>query len=165
MIARELWLDRAFLIFITFLLVFELMILTKQFFDLSFFWALIPLLILLPFFLFYSQSVVSLVSSFKEPDERILAMASAIMNVNRVIYGHTHHIRHEMIGSVEHLNSGCWSAAFLDVECTKSIDQKTFVWLEPDQKEQRKAQLYIFDGEKAQEAFLAVPPSHRDTKS
>jgi UDP-2,3-diacylglucosamine pyrophosphatase LpxH len=153
LIARELWLDRAFLLFIGFLAVFELMILTKQFFDLSIFWALIPLVLLLPFFLFYSKSVTSLVSSFKEPDERILAMASAITKVNRIVYGHTHLIRHEMIGSVEHLNSGCWSPAFLDVECTRALDQKTYVWLRPGLHQQRQAELFIYDGEKSLEAF------------
>lgn len=153
LIARELWLDRAFMVMIAFLLVFEAMILTKQFFDLSFFWAFIPLFMLLPFFLFYSRSVTSLVSSFKEPDERILATAASITNVNRIIYGHTHLIRHEMIGAVEHLNSGCWSAAFKDVECTIAMDQKTYVWLEPNQAESRNAKLYIYDGEKSVEAF------------
>jgi UDP-2,3-diacylglucosamine pyrophosphatase LpxH len=156
LIARELWLDRAFLLFIGFLVVFEIMILVKQFFDLSFFWALIPLVMLLPFFLFYSKSVTSLVSSFKEPDERILATASAITKVKRIVYGHTHLIRHEMIGAVEHLNSGCWSPAFTDVECTQAMDQKTFVWLQPGQTEQRQARLYIFDGEKSQEAFVSA---------
>lgn len=153
LIARELWLDRAFMIMLAFIVVFQLMILTKQFLNLSFFWAFIPLFFLMPFFLFYSRSVTSLVSSFKEPDERILSMASAITNVNRIIYGHTHLIRHEMIGAVEHLNSGCWSPAFVDVECTKAIDHKTYVWIEPGSNNQRKAQVFIYDGEKSIEAF------------
>ncbi|MEZ0392922.1 MAG: hypothetical protein ACAH59_11950 [Pseudobdellovibrionaceae bacterium] len=165
LIARELWLDRAFLIMIAFLCVFELMILAKQFFDVSFFWAFIPLMMLLPFFLFYSKSVTSLVSSFKEPDERILASASAITKVNRIIYGHTHLIRHEMIGAVEHLNSGCWSPAFTDVECTKAIDQKTFVWLQPSAQGPRQAQLYAFDGEKSQEALGVTSRSLMRRKS
>ncbi len=157
LLARELWLDRAFLIFISFFVIFEIMLAVRQVYEVSFFWAFIPLFLMLPFFLFYSQSITSLVSSYKEPDERTLAMAAAITNVRRIIYGHTHHIRHEMIGAVEHLNSGCWSPAFLDVECTKSIDQKTFVWLEPaaltaphsdGPKDERKAFLYIFkDGQ------------------
>lgn len=153
LIARELWLDRALLIMIAFLLILQLMLLTKQIFDVSFFWAFIPLLILLPFFLFYSRSVTSLVSSFKEPDERILATTSAITKVNRIVYGHTHLIRHEMIGSVEHLNSGCWSPAFTDVECTQAMDQKTFVWLEPKPDGERVARLLIFEGETSREAF------------
>lgn len=153
LIARELWLDRAFLILIALIVVFEIMILVNQLFSLSFFWAFIPLMMLLPFFLFYSKSITSMVSNFKEPDERVLSTASAITKVSRIIYGHTHIIRHEMIGSVEHLNSGCWSAAFLDVECTKPADQKTYVWIQPGLKEDRQAQVLMFDGEKSREAL------------
>lgn len=159
LIARELWLDRAFFILISFLLIFQIMILVKQFYDASFFWAFIPLFLLLPFFLFYSRSVTSLVSSFKEPDEKVLSTASAITNVKRIIYGHTHHIRHEMIGAVEHLNSGCWSPAFLDVECTKALDQKTFVWLKPDLVSGRKAELFVFTGDDSHDAFQKRPRS------
>src|SRR5690606_36662684 len=105
LIARELWLDRALIVMFTFALIFIMMLLIRQVAAVSLFWGFVPLFLLLPFFLFYSHSITSLVSSFKEPDERILGMASAITKTQRVIYGHTHVIRHEMIGSVEHLNS------------------------------------------------------------
>ncbi|MGZ3743385.1 MAG: metallophosphoesterase, partial [Pseudobdellovibrionaceae bacterium] len=148
LLARELWLDRAFMIGIAFFLIFELFIFIRQVYDISFFWAFIPLFFMLPFFLFYSQSITSMVSSYKEPNERILAMTSAITRVKRIIYGHTHSVRHEMIGAVEHLNSGCWSPAFLDIECTKPIDQKTYVWLSPQESGERQAELYKFmDGQ------------------
>ena len=144
LLARELWLDRAFMIFISFYIIFQVMVLVRSVSELSFFWAFIPLFVLLPFFLFYSKSIVSLVSGYKEPDDRILAMASAITRVQRIVYGHTHHARHEVIGAVEHLNSGCWSPAFLDVECTKPIDQKTFVWISPTDQGVRQAELLRF---------------------
>ncbi len=144
LLARELWLDRAFFIMIAFFLIFQLFVFVRSVYDVSFFWAFIPLFILLPFFLFYTKSVTSMVSSYKEPDDRILAMTSAITKVKRVIYGHTHHTRHEIIGSVEHLNSGCWSPAFLDVECTQPIDQKTFVWLSPNEGSNRQAELFKY---------------------
>jgi len=161
MVARELWLDRALLFLIAFLAIIQLMLLAKQVANISMFWALVPLLALLPFFLFYSNSVTSLVSSFKEPDERILSMASSITKVNRIVYGHTHLIRHEMIGSVEHLNSGCWSPAFTDVECTKAMDQKTFVWLEPNSEGGRRAHLLIFEDNGSREAFQAAGRQRR----
>lgn len=144
LLARELWLDRAFIIVIAFYLIFQLMVVVRSIFEISFFWAFIPLFLLLPFFLFYSKSVTSLVSGYKEPDDRVLAMASAITKVSRIVFGHTHHTRHEMIGSVEHLNSGCWSPAFLDVECTKPLDQKTFVWISPSEAGGRQAELFKF---------------------
>lgn len=150
LLARELWLDRAFLIFISFFLIFQAMVFIRSVYSLSFFWAFIPLFLLLPFFLFYSKSVTSLVSGYKEPDERVLAMASAITKVNRIVFGHTHHVRHEIIGSVEHLNSGCWSPAFLDVECTQPLDQKNYVWISPSGGGQRQAELLQFvDGKMA----------------
>lgn len=161
LIMRELWLDRAFLVMLAFLVIFQLMLVVKQFFNISFFWAFIPLFILVPFFVFYTRSVTSLVSSFKEPDERILSTACSITGVQRVIYGHTHLIRHEMIGAVEHLNSGCWSPAFLDVECTQAIDQKTFVWLRPGLEGYREAQLRIFKEGKSDEVMSLAPKSKK----
>lgn len=144
LLMRELWLDRAFIIFVAFFLIFQLMAFIRSVYEISFFWAFIPLFLLLPFFLFYSKSIASLVSGYKEPDDRTLAMASAITKAQRIVFGHTHHARHEIIGSVEHLNSGCWSPAFLDVECTKPLDQKTFVWISPSESGPRQAELFKF---------------------
>lgn len=149
LLMRELWLDRAFSILIVFLAIFQVFSFIRAVYEVSFFWAFIPLFLLLPFFLFYSRSVTSHVSGYKEPDEAILSMASAITRVRRIVFGHTHQPRHEMIGFVEHLNSGCWSPAFLDIECTKPVDQKTFVWIGPGESdaEGRKAELLQFRGE------------------
>ncbi|MEI7974315.1 MAG: hypothetical protein WCH11_08095, partial [Bdellovibrio sp.] len=146
LLLRELWLDRALLIFFSFSLILQFMLIARQIWQISFFWAFIPLFLCLPFFLFYSQSIASLVSSFKEPDERILSLTSRITHRNRIIYGHTHLPRHEMIGGIEHLNSGTWSPAFKDVECTKAIDQKTCVWIEPKVgSPHREASLMIYE--------------------
>lgn len=157
---RELWLDRALSILIVFMGIFFIMTNIKAAFDVSFFWAFIPLFLFFPFFLFYSKSITSMVSDYKEPDDRILAMASSITKVKRVVFGHTHIVRHEMIGPVEHLNSGCWSPAFLDIECTKPLDQKTFVWLSPTTEGPRQAEVFKFlDGKS--ESLGTI--SHRDT--
>jgi UDP-2,3-diacylglucosamine pyrophosphatase LpxH len=162
LLARELWLDRAFIMAIAFFLIFELFIFIRQVYDISFFWTFIPLFLLLPFFLFYSQSITSMVSNYKEPNEKILAMASAITRVKRIVYGHTHTARHELIGAVEHLNSGCWSPAFLDIECTKPIDQKTYVWIHPVHEGERHAEVYKFENLRSRQ-FLAS--SHRELKN
>lgn len=142
LVMKELWLDRAFLLMISFLLILQFFTVMNAAFGISLFWIFIPLFLLLPFFLFYSKSIISNVSTYKEPDEKTLSISSAITGVQRIVYGHTHIPRHEIIGPVEHLNSGCWSPAFLDVECTKPVDQKTFVWIYPDDEEpHRKAEL------------------------
>jgi UDP-2,3-diacylglucosamine pyrophosphatase LpxH len=144
LLMRELWLDRAFILLLSFYVVFQIMSFIKGFVEISLFWAFIPLFLFLPFFLFYSKSVRSLVSGYKEPDDRILQTTSAITRVKRIVYGHTHHARHEIIGSVEHLNSGCWSPAFLDIECTMPLDQKNYVWISPSDSPDRKAELIVF---------------------
>lgn len=144
LLARELWLDRAFIIFISFFMIFQLMVFVRSVYEISFFWAFIPLFLLLPFFLFYSKSITSLVSSYKEPDERVLAMASAITKAQRIVFGHTHLARHEIIGSVEHLNSGSWSPAFTDVECKNPVDQKTYVWISPSESGGRQAEVFKY---------------------
>ena len=130
-ILRELWLDRAFLILLALAILFQVFLFIKQVYDISVFWMFIPILLFVPFFLFYSRSIQSNVTQYKEPRDDILAMSGVITKVNRIIYGHTHIVRHEVIGTIEHLNPGSWSPAFQDVECTKPIGQKTFIWIQP----------------------------------
>jgi hypothetical protein len=143
-LARELWLDRAFIVLIGFVFVFQIFTIIKLAYDISFFWMFIPLFILVPFFVFYAKSIHSDVQAVKEPNEWILSVSSRITRVKRVVYGHTHIARHEFIGDVEHLNSGCWTPAFLDVECTKPFGKKTYVWIEPGPQGKRVAQLREF---------------------
>ncbi len=143
LIARELWLDRAFIILLSTVMIFYIFTFLKAAFGISLFWAFIPLFLFLPFFLFYSRSVISMVSSYKEPDDRILAITALITKVKRVVYGHTHLPRHEIIGAVEHLNSGTWSPAFKDVEHKTPIEQRNYVWISPAEGG-RKAELLKF---------------------
>ncbi len=138
-VMKELWLDRAFLLLAVLGVFYILFLQIDKIFDISVSWVLLCFLLFVPFFLFYSRSVKSEVHEYKEPQEHILSMAGLITKVSRIVYGHTHHVRHEMIGAIEHLNSGTWSPAFLDVECEKPIGQKTFVWISPATKENREA--------------------------
>ncbi len=160
-IARELWLDRAFIVMIFFLVTYMISITVKLVWAVSLFWVFIPLFLFLPFFIFYSKSITSKTLTYKEPKERVLTTACHITGTSRVIYGHTHIIRHEMIGSVEHLNCGTWSPAFKDVECTVPVGQKNFVWLEPDGEGSRKATLYEFLGTRARPVFRQSPQLKR----
>ncbi|MCK6597090.1 MAG: metallophosphoesterase [Bdellovibrionaceae bacterium] len=150
LIMKELWLDRAFLIFISFFVIFQIFSVLKNIFGISLFWGFIPLFMLVPFFMFYTKSIVSLVSGYKEPDEKILATAGYITGVSRIVFGHTHITRHEMIGSIEHLNSGTWSPGYLDIECTQPIGQKNYVWIYPNSEGS------------AREAKLLKHTTHRD---
>lgn len=150
---QELWLDRALIVVLGFLVVFQIFTLIKLYTNISFFWMFIPLALCIPFFTFYAKSINSDVHKYKEPNEMILSISSKITRVERVIYGHTHIPRHEIVGTVEHLNSGCWSPAFLDVECTKLLSQKMYVWLSEGPDGKRVAQLREFTNGESQLAF------------
>ena len=149
LLAKELWLDRALILLFAAYLVGNVYFVVNEMVQMSPLWFAIPVVLFLPPFIFYAQVVGSNVVSFKEPQERILMNSSWITGVNRVVYGHTHITRHEVVGGVEHLNSGCWSPAFIDVECTKSVDQKTYVWISPCNRGDREAQLIAYEPEMA----------------
>ena len=155
-IARELWLDRAFLILLTLVALLQIFLFIKQVYEISFFWMFIPILLFVPFFLFYSRAIRSNVAQFKEPQDDILAMTGAITHTRRIVYGHTHIIRHEVIGAIEHLNPGSWSPAFLDVECTKPIGQRTFIWIQPSAEGSREARVYHFGDRGGKDAIRAI---------
>lgn len=151
LIAKELWLDRLFLIVIGFISLYFLGSFLQTITAISFWWIFLPFALLLPFFLFYARSVTSLVSQYKEPSESLLTKQAEIAGVRRIVYGHTHIARHEFYGMVEHLNSGSWSPAFTNVECTESIDKNTYVWIAPSAEDPkvRKAELLQFSSKKS----------------
>jgi UDP-2,3-diacylglucosamine pyrophosphatase LpxH len=154
LLLQELWLDRALLFLLGISIIFQFFLLINQVIKVSFFWAIIPLLLLAPLFIFYSKSVISQVANYKEPDDALLLNSAKINNVQRVVHGHTHEIRHEMRGAVEYLNSGTWSPAFTDIECKEKIDTKTFVWIEPQSISMvRRATVQVFEGNLSYEAF------------
>jgi UDP-2,3-diacylglucosamine pyrophosphatase LpxH len=155
LILRELWLDRAFLLLLGLLLLYLLFSQIRLLFGVAIYWMFIPFLLFVPFFLFYARSVTSVVRDFKEPQDERLNLSGVIAGVQRVVYGHTHVVRHEIIGSVEHLNSGTWSPAFLDVECRKPVGQKTFVWIYPGKGSRREAKALRFVDGAAQNVFAS----------
>lgn len=144
LLAKELWLDRAGLVLIGFLGIFQMFTWVKLMFDISMYWAFIPLAILIPFFIFYSKSQQSSISQYMQPNERVLRIAGQITKTKRIVYGHTHEYRHEIIGGIEHLNAGCWSPAFLDVECTRPFGKRTYVWIHPGEGDKREATLFEY---------------------
>jgi len=146
LIAKELWLDRLFLILFAFLIIYYVMSILNNYLGLSLYWFFLPFSLFVPFFLFYARSVSSLVSEYKEPSEALLSKQAEITGVKRVVYGHTHVARHEFYGFVEHLNSGTWSPAFTNVECTEIFERNTYVWITPVAADPgvRKAELLQF---------------------
>ncbi|HEX4925833.1 MAG TPA: hypothetical protein VFV50_17200, partial [Bdellovibrionales bacterium] len=163
-IARELWLDRAFIVLVFFMVTYLVFVTVKLMWSISLFWLFIPLFLFLPFFIFYAKSISSKTFAYKEPKEGVLTTAAHITGAKRIVYGHTHIIRHEMIGEVEHLNCGTWSPAFKDVECTLPYGQKNFVWIEPDEEGGRRATLFEFLGTRARPVFRQAPQLKRHSR-
>jgi predicted phosphodiesterase len=63
-----------------------------------------------------------------------------------VVYGHTHHPLHEIIGPVEHLNSGTWSPNFGDVECKIQNTKRNYIIIQPiEGAEGRVASLEVWE--------------------
>jgi UDP-2,3-diacylglucosamine pyrophosphatase LpxH len=145
-ILRELWLDRFLLLLAVLIISFEVFIHGRVFIDASAWWILIPLGLLLPFFIFYARSVESELAASEKKLLELAPLSARITGVNRVIQGHSHQERHEFLGGVEYLNTGTWSYAYHDVECTQPYGNKCFAWLRPDSEgsEKRKSDLYIW---------------------
>ena len=144
LLMRELWLDRAFFILLGLIFILSVFSWIYIASGISFFWVFIPVVLCIPFFMFYSNSIQSKVHTYKEPQATFLDLSCQITGVNRIVYGHTHHPRHEIIGFCEHLNSGTWSPNFSDVECTKRNSKYNYVWIEPLAEGSRHARLLEF---------------------
>lgn len=156
-IMRELWLDRAFMVLLALFLLMYLFLLIDKIYAISFYWLFAPIILLFPPYFLYARNVHSYVHQYKHPDEEKMTMAGMITNTRRSVFGHTHVLRHEVIGGIEHLNPGTWSPAFLDVECTQKEGQNAFIWLEPNETGiTRDAKMYLVEHESIRE----VSPTH-----
>jgi UDP-2,3-diacylglucosamine pyrophosphatase LpxH len=142
-ILRELWLDRALFFVLIVFGSFQLFSFLKVFANVSIGWFLFPVVGLLPVFYFYARSVTSEVLKMERNVMKHVPLSAQIAHVQRVVHGHTHKPRHLRLEGVEFLNSGTWSPAYLDVECTKPVGRKCFVWIRPvEGQEGREAGLY-----------------------
>lgn len=131
MILRELWLDRALLFAAICLVSLQFTAVLKFFANVSIFWTIVPLLVLMPFFIFYARSIKSEVEDTNQAPARSVTLSTRLTKVHRVVHGHTHREAHEWIEGVELLNTGTWSPSFHDVECTKPYGKKPFAWIKP----------------------------------
>ncbi len=144
-ILRELWLDRFLLLIGVLLVSFEIFIHGKVLLDASAWWFLILLGLLMPLFIFYARSVESELAASEKKLLELAPVAARITGVNRVVQGHSHQERHEFIGGLEYLNTGTWSYAYHDVECTEPYGRKCFAWLRPDPSDSSKRKADLFE--------------------
>jgi UDP-2,3-diacylglucosamine pyrophosphatase LpxH len=131
-IARELWLDRVFLLALIVTACFWFFSILKLFVEVSYLWFLIPMLLLLPGFIFYARSVEPETEKILKAILRRVPISARIAKVKRVVHGHTHREHHTTINQVEYLNTGTWSAAYEDVECKRPYGRKCYAWIRPN---------------------------------
>ena len=130
-VLRELWLDRALLIFCGIFVAYQILVFFNFIWKISYWWMFLVLGVFFPFFIFYFRSIKSKVIVDVKYYEKVVKLIAKICKVDRVVFGHTHEFVHTNFDSVEYLNSGTWSPAFDDVECTKPSCPKTYVWIRP----------------------------------
>lgn len=144
-IIRELWLDRFFLLVLIIGISWQVFTTYSLFAGISIWVFIIPLLISLPFFAYYSQGVTSDVYKNLRAGEEKASVAAQIVGVHRVVHGHTHQEKHEFLDDVEFLNPSSWSPYFEDVECTVDKRVKKYIWIEV-KNNKRSAEVLTWEG-------------------
>jgi hypothetical protein len=157
-ILRELWLDRAILLGLILFGSFQFFTFLNVFIPASWWWLIFPMVLLMPLFIFYATSVQSEVDASQKAAFHLAPLSARITRVKRIIQGHTHLEAHTLAEGVEVLNTGTWSPAFHDVECTQPYGRKCFAWVRPStslsepgavsESGERVAELYEWDGVK-----------------
>ncbi|MBW1761632.1 MAG: metallophosphoesterase [Deltaproteobacteria bacterium] len=130
-IARELWLDRAFLLLATLFLAWQVVLHINIAWPISPLWVFVPALIFMLPYLAYASSVRPTVFDTPLLSERRADLIFRITGARRVVFGHTHQPKCEQVGPITLYNGGFWSKAFADPECTIRIGEQTFVWIRP----------------------------------
>ena len=146
-ILRELWLDRVIILIFIFFIGFQVFTFFNVFIPVSIWWFAGPILLLIPPFIFYAQSVESEVDHVIKNIREKVPASTKILGVNRAILGHTHKEIHTQIGDIEFLNTGTWSPAFHDVECTKPYGRRCFAWIRTTERG-RESHLFEWTSDK-----------------
>lgn len=146
MVLRELWLDRAILFLIMVWGSFQFFSTTNVVVEVSFWWFIIPMIICLPFFAWYSQGVNSDVRAHAKAAESKISRVGRAFGVDRIIQGHTHQLGHRFIDGVEYINTGAWTQLFHDAECERPYGRTPFAWIRPSGEGQRTSCLYEWKG-------------------
>ncbi len=131
LILRELWLDRALAFAALLFGTFWLFTLLNVFIVTSIWVWAVFFVLTLPLFIFYARGVNSDVRNYERGLRVSLPKVARLLKVERVIMGHTHLEHHVDIAGVDVLNTGTWSPAYRDVECTEPHGRKCFAWVRP----------------------------------
>lgn len=152
-IARELWLDRVFLLIAIFVVTLEIHGFVQLFASVGVIWWFALIGLVMPAFVFYARTIQSDVDNLDWQIRQRLPTVARLVNVRRVVLGHTHREGHLHLDGVELLNAGTWSPAFRDVACTEPVGRRCVVWIRPNDAGQRTATVEAWTGD----GFAAIP--------
>ena len=143
-VARELWLDRAFLLGALIFATVQVFSALRLISGAGATGAFVAFILLLVPFVRYARSCRSSIGEAEVNIRESLTTLAQIARVRRVVMGHTHRARRESVDGVEYLNTGHWSPAFFDAECTMPLGRNAFAWLVPTPDGPRAAELRVF---------------------
>jgi hypothetical protein len=165
MLLQELWLDRAALLILVFLSAWQVFSVFNLFGGASSWWFYLPFAGFLSAFLFYTRGINSKVDVSQRMAEERSPLSARVAGVTRVVQGHTHIEKHVWLKGVEYLNTGTWSPAYLDPECTQPYGKKCFAWIRPaagSPVSGRESLLYEWKGIKDAEPVVLIPADQKD---
>lgn len=144
-IARELWLDRGFLLLLMIAVAYQLVAAVNWVWRISPLWILVPLALLLPLFLMYSFKVRPQV--FEDPllNPQRAELLRQITGVSNAVMGHTHQPTLHQVGPLSFANGGFWSPAFAEPECVNRIGTQTFVLIRRGQSSEDHRALELWE--------------------
>ena len=131
MIARELWLDRAFLFLAMVYAAWQIVLLINFAWPISTWWVLAPFALLFPLYLSYSFQVKPEPFAYPLLTPERAEWIWRITGARYAVMGHTHLPEVAEIGPMQYCNAGFWSPAFSEPECKARIGTQTFAWLRP----------------------------------
>ena len=149
-ILRELWLDRVLLLVLLVFGSLQLFFIMNAVTPVRLWWSIVPLVLFFPLFIFYARSVQSEVDATQKAAYHMAPLSARIARVQRIVQGHTHMEAHTDVDQIEVINTGTWSPAYHDVECTQPYGSKCFAWIRPKSPgEPRIAELFKWEHSKA----------------
>ncbi len=158
-VARELWLDRAFLLLGLVAVAFYSM-LTLHWVSGAHTWtAVVFFLAFLPFYVAYARSCRSEVAGTEGALKQRVGQLAKIAAVKRVVVGHTHRASARDVDGVVYMNTGHWSPAFNDVECLQPVGLNGFAWIRPGAAGARAAELRIWRGGTSEVVPVEIEPA------
>jgi len=160
-VARELWLDRAFLLAAVGVLSLQATSTLHLFAGISPWWFVAFLMLSLPPVLFYAARVDSDVTEVDRNIQRKLRLLARIAGADKVVMGHTHRAMHQLHDEVAYINTGDWAPAFSDMACTEPAGTRGFAWLGPGDGQRRKLELRRWDGASSCRMEPVVVPQSR----